>query len=151
VRVLTGERNLDTLLKSMKPKLVAGEYVFSTLDMEEVEKLPVTPLMTYVEDEGVTVVLEKQMAESGGVPFGPTWSLITLTVHSDLEAVGFIARMTNELADAGISVNVVSAYYHDHLFVPADKAQLAMEVLKGFSETAFRSCSRCQSYQCSLA
>jgi hypothetical protein len=120
----------------MKPKLVAGEYVFSTLRKEKVEELAATPLMTYVEDEGVTVVLEKKSAESNDIPFGPTWSLITLTVHSDLEAVGFIARMTNELADAGISVNVVSAYYHDHLFVPTDKAELAMEVLKGFSEVA---------------
>jgi len=119
----------------MKPKLVAGKYVFSTLEKAEVEKLAVTPLMTYAEDEGITVILEKQSAVSSGIPYGPTWSLITLTVHSDLEAVGFIARMTNELANAGISVNVVSAYYHDHLFVPADKAQRAMDVLESLSET----------------
>lgn len=133
---MNGERNLDTLLRSMKPKLVAGEYVFSTLAKEEVESLTVTPLMTYIEDEGITVVLEKQLAESSGISFGPTWSLITLTVHSDLEAVGFIARMSTELANAGISVNMVSAYYHDHLFVPPDKVERAMEVLKGLSETA---------------
>lgn len=134
--IVSGERNLDALLKSMKPKLVAGEYVFSTLPKEEVEKLTVAPLMTYVEDEGTTVVLERELAESSGIPFGPTWSLITLTVHSDLEAVGFIARMSTELANAGISVNVVSAYYHDHLFVPPDKAERAMEVLRGLSERA---------------
>lgn len=133
---VSGERSLDILLKFMKPKLVAGEYVFSTFAKEEVEKLTFTPLMTYVEDEGVTVVLERQLAESFGITSGPTWSLITLTVHSDLEAVGFIARMSTELANAGISVNVVSAYYHDHLFVPHDKAEKAMEVLKRLSEAA---------------
>ncbi|UCH04797.1 MAG: ACT domain-containing protein [Candidatus Thorarchaeota archaeon] len=132
---MSGERNLNTLLKSMRPKLADGEYVFSTLAREEVEKLTVAPLMTYVEDEGITVVLDKQLAESFDIPFGPTWSLITLTVHSDLEAVGFIARMSTELANAGISVNVVSAYYHDHLFVPPDKAEQAMKILKGLSET----------------
>jgi hypothetical protein len=120
----------------MKPRLADGEYVFSTLQKEEVKKLAVSPLMTYAEDEGITVVVEKQSAESAGIPFEPTWSLITLTVHSDLEAVGFIARMATELADAGISVNVVSAYYHDHLFVPPDKAQLAMKVLESLSKTA---------------
>ncbi len=135
MRTVNGERNLDKLLKSMKPKLVSGEYVFATVEKEEVEKLTFTPLMTYVEDEGITVVLEKQLAESSGIPYGPTWSLITLTVHSDLEAVGFIARMSTELANAGISVNVVSAYYHDHLFVPPDKVGRALEVLKGLSDT----------------
>jgi hypothetical protein len=43
--------------------------------------------------------------------------MITLTVHSDLEAVGLLAKVSNKLAQEGISINVVSAYYHDHIFV----------------------------------
>ena len=58
--------------------------------------------------------------------------LITLTVHSSLEAVGLTAIVTNKLAEHEISANVVAAYYHDHIFVPCEKAGKAMEVLREF-------------------
>ncbi|MFQ5832913.1 MAG: ACT domain-containing protein [Candidatus Thorarchaeota archaeon] len=133
---MVGEKDLRTLLRSMKPSLVDGEYVFHSLQKDELEKLKVSPLMTYVEKEGITVILDKQTAEASGISYGPTWALITLEVHSDLEAVGFMARLTTALAGAGISVNIVSAYYHDYLFVPHGKAQLALEVLEDLSQTA---------------
>ncbi len=56
--------------------------------------------------------------------------MITLTVHSSLEAVGFLAAVTARLARAGMGVNPVSAFHHDHLFVPADRADEAMEILR---------------------
>jgi hypothetical protein len=58
--------------------------------------------------------------------------MITLTIHSDLQAVGFLAPIMTRLAEAGISVNPVSAFYHDHLFVPWDKRNEAMEILESF-------------------
>jgi hypothetical protein len=60
--------------------------------------------------------------------------MITLSIHSSLEAVGFLAAITGKLADHNISVNPISAYYHDHLFVPAARAQAAMELLQEFSK-----------------
>jgi hypothetical protein len=62
--------------------------------------------------------------------------LITLMVHSSLEAVGFLAVITERLAAAGISVNAISAYYHDHIFVPVDKAFQAMKILHQIMEEA---------------
>lgn len=55
-------------------------------------------------------------------------------VFSILEAVGFLATITNKLAENNISVNAVSAYYHDHLFVTTDKAEQAMHVLMEMSK-----------------
>jgi hypothetical protein len=60
--------------------------------------------------------------------------LITLNVHSDLSAIGFLARITGALAESGISVNAVSAYYHDHLFVPINAAKRAIIILNGLSK-----------------
>jgi hypothetical protein len=37
--------------------------------------------------------------------------------------------ITTRLAAAGMGVNPVSAYFHDHLFVPAGRAEEAMAVL----------------------
>ena len=43
--------------------------------------------------------------------------MITLTVRSALAAVGSLAAVTTRLADAGMSVNPVPGYDHDHLRV----------------------------------
>ena len=50
-------------------------------------------------------------------------------MHSALEAVEFLTRVTAVLAEQGISVNAVSAFYHDYLFVPADRTDEALRVL----------------------
>jgi hypothetical protein len=54
--------------------------------------------------------------------------------------VGFLAAITARLAQAGISLNAVSAYYHDHLFVPWENRERAMQILKelGGSSNATR-------------
>jgi hypothetical protein len=41
--------------------------------------------------------------------------------------------ITTALAEAGISCNAVSAFYHDHLFVPYDRAREAVTVLRGLA------------------
>jgi len=55
--------------------------------------------------------------------------MITCKVQSSLSAVGMIARISKELGSEGISCNVVSAFFHDYLFVPEDDAEMAMDVL----------------------
>ncbi|MHA1944121.1 MAG: ACT domain-containing protein, partial [Candidatus Thorarchaeota archaeon] len=114
---MTGETNLGSLLRNMKPKHVPGEYVFCTI-AESDENLVETPLLVFREEEGLTVVLSRDTAESLQLKYESTWGLITLTVHSNLTAVGFLAKITQRLALAGVSVNVVSAFFHDHLLVP---------------------------------
>ncbi len=51
--------------------------------------------------------------------------MITRDVLSALDVVGFLAAVTAALADAGIGANAVSAFFHDHLFVPLDRAEAA--------------------------
>lgn len=131
---MTGETDLESLLRKMKPKHVPGEYVFCSLD-ESNEKLVETPLLVFREDEGLTVVISREVAESLRLKFESTWGLVTLSIHSDLTAVGFLARVTQHLAQAGVSVNVVSAYYHDHLFVPFPEVERVVELLTSLSET----------------
>ena len=73
-------------------------------------------------------------AASAALPGQFASRLITLTVHSSLEAVGFLAAIAGRLAEAGISVNAVSAYYHDHLFVPEHRADEALRLLQNMSK-----------------
>jgi hypothetical protein len=56
--------------------------------------------------------------------------MITLTVHSSLAAVGLTAAFSARLAREGIGANVVAAFHHDHIFVPAADAERALAALK---------------------
>ena len=123
---MDGERNLDLLLKTMQPLLMDGTWVFRTsesgLDAATLEMA----ILMFREPEGVTII-------SPATPDDdelPVWAMITLTIHSSLEAVGFLAAITTSLAAIGIPVNAVSAYYHDHIFVPYERRGDAMECLR---------------------
>ncbi len=130
---MSGENNLKILLREMKPVVVDGEYVFCTIQEKQLEGIH-KPLLVFREHEGPTVIVSKDIAVQNGFSFNSTWGLISLSIHSDLEAVGFLAAITEHLASAGIGVNVVSAFYHDHLFVPYDRLDEALSLLSELSK-----------------
>jgi hypothetical protein len=123
------ERNLAVLLRDMAPMLTSPHYVFCTF---QDHRLPdgVEAICQFREAEGLTAIVEKTVAESLGLSWSFESRSITLEIHSDLAAVGFLAAICTALARAGIPCNAVSAYYHDHLFVPVDRAVKALEVLR---------------------
>ena len=88
---------------------------------------------TFEEREGTTVILPVAEADRLGLAYTYVGSLITLNVHSSLEAVGFLAKIAATLAAAGISLNAFSPCYHDHLFVRPQDAELAMKLLAELS------------------
>ena len=126
--VVRGETSLDRLIRGMNPVLRGGTYVFCELPPGTPP--PAAAVAMFHEEEGTTVVLERADAEAHRLDpvFDAAW--ITLTIHSDLEAVGFLAVIASTLASAGISCNVFSAVRHDHLFVPAEHAGRALEILR---------------------
>lgn len=131
---MTGERNLETLKQRMAPQLRPETFVFCTFaDF----RLPVgiDPICTFREAEGLTAIVERSEAERWGVPHVFESKLITLTVHSSLEAIGFLATVAASLAKAGIPCNAVAAYHHDHLFVPQQLAEEAMSLLVGLTSS----------------
>ncbi len=125
---MTGESNLVVLLKSMKPVLHDGEYVFCVVeDLAGIDPHEVS--MIFKEAEGYSIIVEKGVADRLKLPYTYISSWISLTVHSSLEAVGLTAAFSAALAESNISCNVVAGYYHDHIFVPVNKKDLALEVL----------------------
>jgi hypothetical protein len=119
----------------MKPKLMNGEYVFCTIQNMDSQTRNLNALCTFQEKEGTTLILKKVIAVKNNLSYSGVWSLITCTVHSDLNAIGLIAVISNKLAQAQISVNIVSAYYHDHLFVPQKDGSRALKILNDLSLT----------------
>lgn len=126
---MSGERNLERLLRHLAPELHAEHYVYCSFADQ---RLPddLDPLCTFREAEGLTAIVDRSQAVTAGLPFVFEARLITLTVHSSLEAIGMIAAVATRLAAAGIPCNAIAAYHHDHILVPTAQAPQAMSVLQ---------------------
>jgi hypothetical protein len=131
---MSGETDLATLLRSMEPQLWEQPFVFCSVDVATYDSLDIAPIGMFREREWITLSLEQEQADRAHLPYTDLWACITLTVHSALTAVGFIAAISSRLAAAGLSVNPVSAYYHDHLFVPWAERERAMRLLHEFNQ-----------------
>ncbi len=132
---MTGIMELDTLLKSMHPHLSDKEYVFCTIPSPAMDYIiSLNPLATFQENEGLTVVMEKESALKAKLQFSAVLKKITLQVHSNLEAVGLTAAVSTALTKKGISANVIAGYFHDHIFVQNSKSDIALDTLKSLSQ-----------------
>lgn len=112
----------------MNPTLNEGVYVF--VSVHSLDEIPIEEIVCFFrEKEGLTIIIEKSKAENLSLKYSYAAAWITLNVNSSLNAVGLTAAFSNELADNGLSCNVVAGYYHDHIFVHYEDANHALEVL----------------------
>lgn len=123
---MSGEKDLTQLLRGMAPELFPEPYVFEVLAAGD--RPGVAPFATIAEEEGLTLV--RPAVEAGE----PLWARISLTIQSDLGAVGLTAAFSGALAAEGISANVIAGYHHDHLFVPWDRRHDALTALLALAE-----------------
>ena len=121
----------------MQPELLADEYVFLSFnDATYGDHAGLRPVASVIEKEGLTLVVPRANADHDGYPYDGVLRCISLKVHSALEAPGLVAAFSNALADSGISCNVLAGYYHDHIFVPATRANEALDTLMQLSSAA---------------
>jgi uncharacterized protein len=120
--------DLAVLLASMRPELYAGVWAWCGLP-HGTPVDGVDAIASVRETEGLTLVVPEAQALARGWPVAFRSARITLTVHSDLAAVGLTAAFARALGDAGIACNVIAGVHHDHLFVPVERAADAMAAL----------------------
>ncbi|HCW84991.1 MAG: ACT domain-containing protein [Planktotalea sp.] len=130
---MSGEHDLQTLLCGMSAQLVEGVYVFVTIP-EGAMPQDLTPRMVFRESEGVTLIVLQDEAVAHRLPHEFPSRMITLNVHSSLDAVGFIALIATKLAAAGMGVNPVAGFFHDHIFIPEARAEDAMNLLQDLAD-----------------
>lgn len=130
-----GERALDRLLATMSPVLDQPTWAFCPAP-PGARPAGLKPLMEFHEAEGHTLIVEAEAARRAGLTLVWLGRRLTLSVHSDLAAVGFLAAVSSALATAGISCNAVAALRHDHLFVAQEDAQRALAVLREMEHRA---------------
>ncbi|MEM1052299.1 MAG: ACT domain-containing protein [Pseudomonadota bacterium] len=117
---------LTDMLRGIAPKLDVCAYEFIS-DPDGHTHLPDSAFALIKEDEGSTLVLAKGAGEQGH------FARITLQVYSDLAGVGLTAAVSSALAGAGIACNVIAAFHHDHVFVPWERRDEAVELLQSLS------------------
>ena len=121
-----GETN--AMIAGMAPRLDPRTYRFVLVTPDTAPQLLGAAIATFREEEGVTAIVPSDATDELGIP-GPDFARITLMVHSDLEGVGLTAAVASALADAGIACNMVAAFHHDHVFVPAGREEEARDLL----------------------
>ena len=117
------------MIRGMEPVLDPATWHFVTVtDVSVIADT--SPLATFVEEEGLSLILSAEDAGNAGLSTDMPMARITLTVHSALDGVGLTAAVASALADAGIPCNMVAAFHHDHAFVPLDDAPRALAILQ---------------------
>lgn len=121
--------DLQSMLSGMDPELDQTVYRYVSVTVENATPVIEQAFAILREDEGVSAIVPQQLADDLDAD-GPLFARITLRVYSDLEGVGLTAAVATALAAEGIACNVVAALHHDHILVPADRANDALELLR---------------------
>ncbi len=126
-----GETDLSAMLQSIRVTVRPDTYVVVSLPKNAQPPTVGADVGAVItEDEGITVIatLSRAAHEGWDHDFDASW--LTLDVHSALEAVGLTAAFSRQLGRAGIPCNVIAGFYHDHILVPVDKTDAAVEVIE---------------------
>lgn len=126
-----GETDLAKMLASLR--IERRHEPVTVVHVVEPVALGAGVMAVIEEEEGTTAVVTVAEAERRGWPVGFRAAWLTVTVHSSLEAVGLSAVLAAVLADDGIPCNVLAGYFHDHLLVPFDRVDRAIEALESLA------------------
>ena len=127
------ESDLSKLLATLRVKTHDGVWRFETIDKEAASWAELVNLravreiaMLFQEEEGLTVIT----TATDETPPANRWIWLELSVYSDLNAVGFLAKVSAALSESGIPCNAVAAYHHDHIFVPEEQSDAAISAIE---------------------
>ncbi len=123
---MNGETDLGRMLATLTVARRPEPYCFLT----DADHLTEAAAATIEEAEGRTIVVPVEVARQHGFEPGFVAAWLTLEVHSALAAGGLTAAVSRVLADEGIPCNVLAGFHHDHLLVPADRADDAVAALE---------------------
>lgn len=135
---------LNSLLVNLTMVMNQETFVFTTFLPPQLPAPTLEIQMSFREREGLTVITTRTSAEAHGLDFIFPCRMVTLEVHSSLEAVGFIAVIAQKLKEVGIGVNPVSAFFHDHLFVPIGREYDVMNALQELTADAKENPEKCK-------
>ncbi|MFS1523210.1 ACT domain-containing protein [Microbulbifer sp. 2304DJ12-6] len=133
---MSAESPSAEILWNMYPRLQEETYVFCQVADARLTDVIANSLCIFREGEGMCVILPQYLARQHGLAASIPFRQITLQILSGFSTIQLTAIVTGALADAGIAANVITALRHDHIFVPEDSAERALQLLCGISNRA---------------
>lgn len=121
--------DVDYVIVKLHPRaiIVAASIIAEIAD-------PFTGLI--IDKDEVTLIIPQEMVEEFEARLKDAqigsivYRLITLDIIFDLDVVGIMAQLSRKLADANIPIMAFSSFSRDHLLVPQEHINKAIEVLK---------------------
>lgn len=104
----------------LSPRMTAPFMIFK-------DKWEVTLILDEIDFEAMSVGLRDAKIEKG-------YRLLSFDVELDFAVVGFLAFVSNKLAEANISIVALSAFSRDHLLIKQANLGKALKVLGEFVE-----------------
>jgi len=125
---MPGEINLAHALNSMSVDCDNVLYGFASEPMPLETKL--TDFEAAIrEKEGTTIIAKSEYLDSQKIKYEGPYAKLTINIHTSLELVGLTAALAAKLTEQGISANVVAAFFHDHIYVPYEQRQKAINAI----------------------
>lgn len=79
----------------------------------------------------LTVIIEKgKIKEEDIINIEENWKLITFDTVLDFSLTGFISKISSALAEANISIFVISSYSTDHILIKKENLNQTLKILK---------------------
>lgn len=113
----------------LKPQLDPRIWVFAAVE-PSFDYTELAPIAIFKEMEGTTLVVERSMAVRHHLGHTFASKRITFGAFTELASIGILASVTEILSKHGIATNAFCAFYHDHIFVPEDRAEEALAILQ---------------------
>jgi hypothetical protein len=142
------QQTAEELLRRTKVEVLPAAFVVVGLRHADWSRLLENPelspradavFMLLRDSHEVTLVCEEEdwlamrhAARDARVETG--FRLVTLDIELQWNVVGFLARVTDILAAAGVSVGALSAFSRDHLLIKQDELATALRALGGHVE-----------------
>lgn len=143
VEDLLHRAEIEALLRRARVEVLPATFVLvgmrhadwaRLLENPELSPRPDVPFMLLRDAHEVTLLCEEEdwlamrhAARDARVETG--FRLVTLDIELPWNVVGFLARVTEILAAAGVSVGALSAFSRDHLLIKQDQLGVALRVL----------------------
>jgi hypothetical protein len=137
------QQTIQELLRRTKVEVLPATFVLvgmrhadwaRLLENPELSPRPDVPFMLLRDAHEVTLLCEEEdwlamrhAARDARIETG--FRLVTLDIELPWNIVGFLARVTEILAAAGVSVGALSAFSRDHLLIKQEQLATALRVL----------------------
>lgn len=129
---MTQLENLDQALAALDPQ-IEGRYIYTSA-----ASVPegLEPFAVIREAEGLTLVVPADQAAQFGFNDADVFTRITARALTSLLSVGITATITSTVASRGIPCNVIAGLHHDYFFVPSDREDEALALMRALSTQA---------------